>query len=283
MTKSTADNSVYCEAIEAYNVSLSNKSIQRSTNEDDNETSSSRHEKPSAFKRLCGRANSTNKSFCIQNTSRSRHQKPEHYFGGIRTQKAVTSISRKTIDVYKACPSSPSSYRAKKQKSQSIDLEQSRLEIEKNIENFKSQLTKSNELIQQLIVRVPAMPILRNLIRKLYEADHYFMQLAFMKWRHYADDLRQHEKRVRRTANLVKTIAKELVRNTITIGFKQVELEIKGRISASSTTNAESHLERWNRSKSMYNMTSDFEPRGSIFQLPNLAKHKSKLQCDKNA
>jgi hypothetical protein len=198
-----------------------------------------------------------------------------------RIQTGRNIISKKTYDVYKACQSSPNSYRAKKSISHSIDLEKSRLQLEKSIQQCKAKLTECNERIQEHTVKVPAMRVLRNLIRKLYEADNYFMRSAFLLWKNYTDCLRQQELSIRQTAQRIKLAAQELVRDAITSASKQVELTIRRR-ELENVKEGVSNVERWSRTKSMYNMTSkNFKPRGSLFRLPDTKSYKSKLLQDK--
>ena len=125
------------------------------------------------------------------------------------------------------------------------------------------------EQIDHHTVKVPAMRVLRNLIRKLYEADNYYMRSAFVKWKNFSDCLRQEEISARKTAKKIKSLSQELIAQAIATASKKAEMTIRRRL-VENTVHVKPNVERWNRSKSMYNMTSEFKPRGSLFKLPEV-------------
>lgn len=191
-----------------------------------------------------------------------------------------TEIKLRTLSVYNDCPSSISSYRAKKPPSRKNTFEESRLQLAARIQESKSQLSDCNDRIQQNRIQVPAMRVLRNLIRALYDADNVYMRLAFLRWKKFSDDLRQHENSIRQTANRIKNAAHELIRDAINTATNQVDLANK-RQMLENAAKVQPNIVRWERTKSMYTMKSDFKPRGSLFKLPDAAKYKVKLHQKK--
>ena len=224
------------------------------------------------FDQLCATTDSTtNRSFRVQRNATAQiseshneqHKVPRHH------QRRNDSMNKKTVAVYEACQSSPRSYRAKRQISRSINLKESNQILARNIEEYKAKLAKCMEQIDHHTVKVPAMRVLRNLIRKLYEADNYYMRSAFVKWKNFSDCLRQEEISARKTAKKIKSLSQELIAQAIATASKEAEMTIRRRL-VENTVHAKPNVERWNRSKSMYNMTSEFKPRGSLFKLPEV-------------
>ena len=221
------------------------------------------------FDQLCAATDSTtNRSFRVQRNATAQshneqHKIPRHH------QRRNNSMNKKTVAVYEACQSSPTSYRAKRQISRSINLKESNQILARNIEEYKAKLAKCMEQIDHHTVKVPAMRVLRNLIRKLYEADNYYMRSAFVKWKNFSDCLRQEEISARKTAKKIKSLSQELIAQAIATASKKAEMTIRRRL-VENTVHVKPNVERWNRSKSMYNMTSEFKPRGSLFKLPEV-------------
>ena len=141
-------------------------------------------------------------------------------------------------------------------------------------------LAECNTRVQEHIVRVPPMRVLKNLIRKLYEADNQMMRTAFTQWKLSTEYLRQQEISIRQTAQRIKSAAQDLVRNVLVSATKEVEATVKRQMLQEAPSAPK--IERWNRSKSLYNLTSDFKPRGSVFQLPDAGMYTAKLLHNKN-
>eukprot|EP00804_Cyclotella_cryptica_P030853 CCRYP_018352-RA/>CCRYP_018352-RA protein AED:0.43 eAED:0.43 QI:55/1/1/1/0/0.5/2/221/100 len=77
----------------------------------------------------------------------------------------------------------------------------------------------------------------------------------------------------------VKSMAQEIVRNSIAIAAEHIELTIKDtKNQEDSIENDASKIQRWYRSRSMYKMSADYslDARGSLFRLPDLTKYNSK-------
>jgi len=270
MKKCARNESVY----EAYGGSLLPKDRGHSTRKEvSNDT----------FEQLCVATDSSNnRSFRIQTkvqvSNSPRNEVNHRIVRGNRQRRDM--MSKKTVTVYKECQSSITSYRAKKPVSQSsIGLDSSRLAMARNIEECRVKLAECNTRVQQHIVRVPPMRVLKNLIRKLYEADNQMMRRAFNQWKQSNDYMRQQEIIIRQTAQRIKSTAQDLVRTAVVSATKRVEAAVKQQMlqEAPSTPN----IERWNRTKSMYNLTSNFKPRGSVFQLPDVGMYKAKLLHNK--
>jgi hypothetical protein len=118
----------------------------------------------------------------------------------------ITANMMMSTKTYSASPSMPSSYRAKRQISPPIDLEKS---MRANIDEYKAKLSKCNSRIQsqQHLVKVPVIRALRNMVRKLYEADQSHLRIALLRWKSYTDELRQQELRVKQLARTIKSLA----------------------------------------------------------------------------
>jgi hypothetical protein len=221
-----------------------------------------------SFEDLC----QSDRSFRISKTKPQQQHPPRN---SMRETKRV--LANKTAhDVYNECQSSINSYRAKKSPVVPDSLERSKLELATSIQDRKAKLNECNDKIKQHTVQVPAMRVLRNLLHKLYEADNYYMRLAFLRLKQYNDHFKKRENAIRLTAQIIKSKAMELVRKAISTATEEAEEEIKRQILENTST-SERNVERWNRTKSMYNMKSDSNLRGSLFRLPNAAKYKSKL------
>jgi hypothetical protein len=215
--------------------------------------------------------------------SKAKPQQQHHSRRVVPNRSRATSrvMANKTAhDVYNECQSSISSYRAKKPPIVQDSLEKSKLELATSIQDRKAKLNECNDKIKQHTVQVPAMRVLRNLLHKLYEADNYYMRLAFLRLKEYNDHFKKRENAIRLTAQIIKSKATELVRKAISTATEKAEEEIKRQILENTST-SDRNVERWNRTKSMYNMKSDSNLRGSMFRLPNAAKYKSKLLLQK--
>lgn len=117
-------------------------------------------------------------------------------------------------------------------------------------------------------------------MRKLYEADNFYMRMAFLQWKQFSDDLKRRENSIRLKALRIKNTAQELVIKCINVAAKEVEIAAKNQM-LENAANVQPDIARWERTRSMYNMKTDFKPRGSLFRLPDVAKYKVKLHQNK--
>jgi hypothetical protein len=230
---------------------------------------------PPSFEDLCHSTDSSNRSFRINKTKNNPQQRRQSQRDAPIRLRAMTKVlTNKTAHVYNACPSSIRNYRAKKPPIKPDSFERSKLEIATSIQECKSKLNECNDKIKQHTVQVPAMRVLRNLLGD--EADNYYMRLAFLRLNEYNNHLKQRENVIRLTAQRIKSAAIELVQKAISTGVEKAEQEMKRQVFENAAK-LDRNVERWNRTKSMYNMKSDSNLRGSLFRLPNAAKYKSKL------
>jgi len=220
-----------------------------------------------------------------------------------RTSK---TIGAKTASIYKASPSTHSSYKAKKKKSRSVDIEKM---IMTNINECKAKLTQCNKRInsQQDLARVPVMMVLGNFLTKMYgDYNNHVLRISLFRWRKYTNLLRQKEHCIKQTAKTIKSMAQgkcdrvchiavtptvsaalitccsselEIVRKYIAAATETIEFAINNTKNQEAVTDTgATKIQRWYRSRSMHKMSADlsFDERGSLFGLPDLTKYNSK-------
>lgn len=246
--------------------------------------------------------------YIVKETARMKTnpQPPQQGRRATTTRKSKKTIGAKTECIYKSSPSNPSSYKAKKNKSRSINIEK---KILANINECKAKLTQCNKRMksQQDLAQVPVIMVLRNFLMKMYgDNKNHFLRISLFRWRQHTTLLRQTEYCIKQTAKTIKSMAQgmcdgvchiavmptryaalmtcysyelEIVSSSIAAATVKIESMIKDKKNQEAVTgNDATKIQRWYRARSMHKISVDFTfyARGSILCLPNLTKYNSK-------